>query len=66
MACNIACSIAIQQAPHLTGLHGGSVGALAPGMVADLIAVNGDPLADLAVLQRVRVVVSRGRVVKHS
>ena len=42
-----------------------SVGVLAPGMVADLIAVDGDPLTDTAVLQRVRVVVSRGRVVKQ-
>jgi imidazolonepropionase-like amidohydrolase len=34
-----------------------SVGALAPGMIADLIAVDGDPLTDLTVLQRVRVVI---------
>ena len=40
-----------------------SVGVLAPGMVADLIAVEGDPLTDLAALQRVRFVMSRGLVV---
>jgi imidazolonepropionase-like amidohydrolase len=41
-----------------------SVGTLGPGMVADLIAVEGDRLADLSALQRVRAVVSRGRVVR--
>ena len=40
-----------------------SVGVLAPGMVADLIAVEGDPLTDLTALQRVRFVMSRGLVV---
>jgi imidazolonepropionase-like amidohydrolase len=38
-----------------------SVGTLAPGKVADLIAVEGDPLTDLSVLQRVRFVMSAGR-----
>ena len=40
-----------------------SLGIIAPGMAADLIAVGGDPLADLRALQDVRAVVSRGRVV---
>jgi imidazolonepropionase-like amidohydrolase len=40
-----------------------SVGVLEPGKVADLIAVEGDPLADLTALERVRVVMQRGRVV---
>ena len=38
-----------------------SVGVLAPGMSADLIAVDGDPLRDLDVLRRPRYVMSRGR-----
>jgi imidazolonepropionase-like amidohydrolase len=38
-----------------------SVGFIAPGMSADIIAVEGDPLADLGALQRVRFVMSRGR-----
>jgi imidazolonepropionase-like amidohydrolase len=42
---------------------GDSVGAIRPGMVADLIAVPGDPLADLDVLQRPHFVMARGRVV---
>ena len=40
-----------------------SLGVLAPGMVADLIAIEGDPLTDLTALQRVRFVMSRGLVV---
>lgn len=40
-----------------------SVGIVAPRMVADIIAVEGDPLADVTALQRVRFVMSRGRIV---
>jgi imidazolonepropionase-like amidohydrolase len=41
------------------------VGALEPGKLADLIAVDGDPLADLRALDRVRLVVKGGVVVRH-
>jgi imidazolonepropionase-like amidohydrolase len=40
------------------------VGRLAPGCHADLIAVAGDPLADVTVLEDVRFVMQGGRVVK--
>jgi len=40
---------------------GDSVGVIAPGMSADLIAVEGDPLTDLGALGRVRFVMLRGR-----
>ena len=40
-----------------------SVGVLSRGMMADLIAVQGDPLADLTALKAPRFVMSRGRVV---
>jgi imidazolonepropionase-like amidohydrolase len=40
-----------------------SVGAIRRGMVADLIAVPGDPRADLRVLERPSFVMARGRVV---
>ena len=40
-----------------------SIGVIAPRMVADIIAVEGDPLADVTALRRVRFVMSRGRVV---
>ena len=45
-------------------LHAGDrLGRVAPGFVADLIAVEGDPIADLAALRRVRLVMQEGRVV---
>lgn len=40
-----------------------SLGRIAPGVLADIIAVEGDPLTDVTSLQRVRFVMSRGRVV---
>jgi imidazolonepropionase-like amidohydrolase len=40
-----------------------SVGTIAPGLTADIIAVEGDPLSDVTALQRVRFVMSRGRLV---
>ena len=42
------------------------VGALEPGHYADLIAVEGDPLTDIAVLQQVKFVMKGGTVVKDS
>lgn len=39
------------------------IGAVAPGLVADLIAVAGDPTADLAALRAVRLVLQSGRIV---
>jgi imidazolonepropionase-like amidohydrolase len=45
------------------------IGALRPGMRADVIAVHGDPLADIALFgdtERVRVVVKDGNVVRRS
>jgi imidazolonepropionase-like amidohydrolase len=41
-----------------------SLGTLARGALADLIAVDGDPLTDLSSLGRVRFVMSRGKVVR--
>jgi imidazolonepropionase-like amidohydrolase len=32
-------------------------------MLADLVAVEGDPLADVAAMRQVRFVMSRGRVI---
>jgi imidazolonepropionase-like amidohydrolase len=43
----------------------GDIGAVEPGKYADLIAVEGDPLADITVLQRVSFVMKGGCVVKR-
>lgn len=42
------------------------VGALEPGKYADLIAVDSDPLADIAVLKQVKFVMKGGTVVKDT
>ncbi|GEL23690.1 dipeptidase [Pseudonocardia sulfidoxydans NBRC 16205] len=50
----------------MLGLEG-LIGTVAPGMIADLIVVNGDPVADITVLQRreaIETVVQDGRVVE--
>ena len=40
-----------------------TVGTLEPGKVADVIAVEGDPLEEIEAMTRIRLVMSRGRVV---
>lgn len=41
------------------------VGRIAPGMPADIIAVHGDPLADVTRLEHVNFVMKRGKVIKN-
>lgn len=41
------------------------VGAIAPGLEADVIAVDGDPLRDITALRRVSFVMKSGRVVRN-
>jgi len=43
----------------------GQIGAVAPGAYADIIAVNGDPLKDIKVLERVQFVMKDGKVWKQ-
>jgi imidazolonepropionase-like amidohydrolase len=44
--------------------HGRLVGSIAPGKYADIVAVDGDPLADVTQLERVTFVMKGGAVVK--
>ena len=50
------------EAAKLLGLE--KLGRIAPGMEADLIAVEGDPLNDIHALERVRFVLYKGAVMK--
>jgi imidazolonepropionase-like amidohydrolase len=43
--------------------HGQDLGTLEPGKLADIIAVNGDPLADIQVMQQVSLVIKGGQIV---
>jgi imidazolonepropionase-like amidohydrolase len=42
----------------------GKIGVVAPGAFADIIAVNGDPLSDIKVLENVQFVMKDGKVFK--
>jgi imidazolonepropionase-like amidohydrolase len=55
---------ATSRAAELLGLQE-QVGTVEPGRYADLIAVSGDPLADVTQLQRVRFVMKGGLVVRN-
>ena len=41
------------------------IGSIAPGKLADIVAVSGDPLADVSVLEQVGFVMKGGAVVKN-
>ena len=43
----------------------GRLGAIAPGAYADVVAVSGDPLADIKILEDVRFVMKEGKVFKN-
>jgi imidazolonepropionase-like amidohydrolase len=41
------------------------IGAIEPGKFSDLVAVAGDPIADITELERVRFVMKNGEVVRN-
>ena len=41
------------------------IGTLEPGKLADLVAVPGDPLADIGLMDRVFLVIQEGEILKH-
>lgn len=41
------------------------IGAIEPGKLADLVAVRGDPIADITELERVRFVMKGGQVIRN-
>jgi imidazolonepropionase-like amidohydrolase len=43
-----------------------SIGSIAPGMQADLVAVDGNPLTDITAVRRVRFVMKGGRVFRNT
>lgn len=61
MAARQALASATLQSAALLDLK--TLGRLAPGMEGDFIAMEGDPTADIHALERVRVVVFKGKVV---
>src|SRR6202008_2034835 len=44
---------------------GDQVGTIAPGMEADIIAIDGNPLQDITAVRRVTFVMKGGRVVRN-
>lgn len=64
MPASAAIQAATMNAATLLGVEK-EAGSLEPGKAADLIAVAGDPTADVTVLKSVRFVMKDGRVFKH-
>ena len=46
--------------------HSSEIGSIKPGKYADLVAVSGDPLKDIRVLENVEFVMKEGRVYKQA
>jgi imidazolonepropionase-like amidohydrolase len=42
------------------------IGAIRPGLLADIVAVDGDPLANISALRRVRLVMKDGTLVRYA
>jgi imidazolonepropionase-like amidohydrolase len=60
-----AIQAATSSAADLLG-HSKEIGSIKPGKYADVIAVNGDPLQDISVLENVQFVMKDGKVYKQA
>ena len=56
---------ATSTAAKVLGPIGADLGAIAPGKYADIIAVQGDPLADVTELTRIKFVMKAGVVYRQ-
>jgi imidazolonepropionase-like amidohydrolase len=59
-----AIQAATSNAADLLG-HANEIGSIKPGKSADIIAVSGDPLADIRLLENVPFVMKAGKIYKH-
>jgi len=59
-----AIQAATSNAADLLG-HANEIGSIKPGTSADIIAVSGDPLADIRLLENVQFVMKAGKTYKH-
>jgi len=59
-----AIQAATSNAAELLG-HANEIGSIKPGKYADIIAVSGDPLADIRLLENVPFVMKAGKIYKH-
>jgi enamidase len=59
----LAPTLAVTEVALPADVHSGLRGAISPGRAADLLIVEGDPLADIAALRSVQLVLRDGRVV---
>jgi len=60
-----AIQAATSSAADLLG-HSSEIGSIKPGKYADLIAVNGDPMKDISLLENVEFVMKEGKVYKQA
>ena len=42
-----------------------TLGSIAVGKIADLVAVNGDPIKDISVMESINFVMKEGKVITH-
>jgi len=56
---------ATSRAAEMLGMKG-QLGVIAPGAYADVVAVSGDPLKDVKILEKVVFVMKDGRVFKEA